>query len=171
MNNPGPTHLLSVPQMQALPWIKCRKELRATPPNSRQTPRYREWVRESKTPIYSFTALFTLSDLLSQPPLSLFLSPSLKLSLSHAHSHLNTLIHSAHSQARVRQPHISPCSAPGWEDRALQGAAITQDTSLGLPERSRKIEEDWDVSSEWNGKLTGSSKHRHLVTRSKSNTL
>lgn len=132
MNNPGPTHLLSVPQIQALPWIKCRKGLRH--PVKEQADSKAQRVRERKTPIYSFTALFSPSDLLSLPPLSytlpLFCSiVFLNLSLL-TDTHTLIEIHSfnsAHSQARVRQPHISPCSVPGWEERALKGAAITQD--------------------------------------------
>lgn len=125
MNNPGPTHLLSVPQMQALPWIKCRKGL--SHPTKEQADRKAQWARERKTPIYSFTALLSPSDL-SSPSLSL---GSLFESFSYTDTQALIEIHSfnsAHSQARVRQPHISPCSAPGWEERALQGAAITQDT-------------------------------------------
>lgn len=76
--------------------------------------------------VQSVRLALTATSILSSPSLSVCgFTSSLKLSLSHTHTHLNTLIHSAHSQARVRQPHISPCSAPGWEDRALQGAAIT----------------------------------------------
>lgn len=126
----GPTHLLSVPQMQALPWIKCRKGL--SHPTKEQADSKAQRVRERKTPIYSFTALFSPSDLLSLPLLSYPLSlGSLFESFSLIDTHTLIEIHSlnsAHSQARVRQPHISPCSAPGWEERALQGAAITQDT-------------------------------------------
>lgn len=116
MNNLGPTHL-TVPQMQALPWIKCRKELSHS--TKQQADSKVQRVRERKTPIYSFTASFSPSYLLSLPPLSyplrLFLSAVLLplwSFLSHKHTHLNTLIHSAHSPAQVRQPHISPCSAP-----------------------------------------------------------
>lgn len=131
--------------MQALPWIKCRKEL--SHPTKEQADSKAQRVRERKTPIYSFTALFSPSDLLSLPPLSyplFLLVVSLNLSLSFAHILIQ--IHSynsAHSQARVRQPHVSPCSASGWEERALQGAAITQDTGsqdLDALGQSNKIE-------------------------------
>lgn len=111
MNNPGPTHLLSVPQIQALPWIKCRKGL--SHPTKEQADSKAQRVRERKTPIYSFTALFSPSDLLSLPPLSytlpLFCSiVFLNLSLL-TDTHTLIEIHSfnsAHSQAQVRQPHF-----------------------------------------------------------------
>lgn len=90
MNNLGPTHL-TVPQMQALPWIKCRKELSHS--TKQQTDSKVQRVRERKTPIYSFTASFSPSYLLSLPPLSyplrLFLSAVLLplwSFLSHKHT-------------------------------------------------------------------------------------
>lgn len=102
MNNPGPTHLLSVPQMQALPWIKCRKGL--SHPTKEQADRKAQWARERKTPIYSFTALLSPSDLLSLPPLSyplplfllvVFLNLSLTQTYRHSlkYTHSTQLIH------------------------------------------------------------------------------
>ncbi len=74
---------------------------------------------------FSLTATFILS-------LPCFFLVSLFVSFSYTDTQALIEIHSfnsAHSQARVRQPHISPCSAPDWEERALHGAAShrTQD--------------------------------------------
>ncbi len=78
--------------------------------------------------VESVRLTLTATSILSSPSLSL---GSIFESFSYTDIQALIEIHSfnsAHSQARVRQPHISPCSAPGWEERALQGAAITQDT-------------------------------------------
>ncbi len=97
MNNPGPTHLIWVPQMQALPWIKCRKGL--SHPTKEQADSKAQRVRERKTPIYSFTALLSPSDLLSLPPLSyplplFLLVVFLNISLTQTHRHSLKYTHS-----------------------------------------------------------------------------
>lgn len=130
MNNPGPTHLLSPPD--ASPALNKMQE-RTEPPHQRagrQQGTESEREKDTHLQLYclvqSVRLALTATSILSSPSLSpgsLFESFSLTHTLIQIHS-----FSSAHSQARVRQPHVSPCSASGWEERVLQGAAITQDT-------------------------------------------
>lgn len=123
MNNPGPTHLLSPPD--ASPALNKMQE-RTEPPHQRagrQQGTESEREKDTHLQLYCLVqsvrlALTTTSILSSLSPGSLF--EFFFLSLIQIHS-----FNSAHSEA---QPHVSPCSASGWEERALQGAAITQDT-------------------------------------------
>lgn len=145
MNNPGPTHLPSPPD--ASPALNKMQE-RTEPPHQRagrQQGTGSEREKDTHLQLYclvqsvrlALTATSILSSLSPGSPFEYF-----SLSLAHILIQIHSF-NSAHSQARVRQPHVSPCSASGWEERALQGAAITQDTGsqdLDALGQSNKIE-------------------------------